>query len=403
MVTGLLIAASLLNGCVVPVQVFIAAGASNSFGRADTDTLTDTSLLDPFPLVKMAEQLECPDDDGVAACDVQTGWADLDTHSDDPTTMGVLPSFGRQLHLRLAPLGPIRVINVGTSGSSFPADWDPDLVEGRVLYSRLVAYVAARVAEIPEDHEVAGFAWIQGEEDANTDVDANAYAANLDEFFTAVWTEYGVIPTAIVRLSSQSGKQPARLAAVRAAQEAFVAGNENAVLVNVDDLSLIGVHFTADGYNTVGVRLADALATLIQSELPMSIQLSVAARNARLDAIETAIGTSAVLAIFTGGQPASCAAADSGTELARMTLPSDWLAAAASGSKAKSGTWQDTAANATGTAGHFRVYASDGTTCHVQGTVTATGGGGDLTLDDITVTAGQQVTITSFALTDANA
>lgn len=44
----------------------------------------------------------------------------------------------------------------------------------------------------------------------------------------------------------------------------------------------------------------------------MAIQLSVAARNSRLDAIETATGTSAKLLIFTGAVPANCAAADPG-------------------------------------------------------------------------------------------
>jgi hypothetical protein len=135
----------------------------------------------------------------------------------------------------------------------------------------------------------------------------------------------------------------------------------------------------------------------------MAIQLSVAVRNARLDAIETTVGTSAVLKIRTGAPPADCAAADSGTVLATINLPSDWINSAASGQKTKLGTWQDASADATGTAQHFRLYASDGTTCHMQGTVTATGGGGDLTLDNTSIAAGQSVTITSFTLTDGNA
>src|SRR4029450_3466521 len=92
----------------------------------------------------------------------------------------------------------------------------------------------------------------------------------------------------------------------------------------------------------------------------MTIQLSDTVRNARLDAIETAIGTSAVLKIRTGAQPANVATADSGTVLATLTLPSDWMNAAATGSKTLLGTWQDTAADAAGTAGPFRIYASHG-------------------------------------------
>ena len=135
----------------------------------------------------------------------------------------------------------------------------------------------------------------------------------------------------------------------------------------------------------------------------MTVQLSVAARNARLDAIETATGATAMLRIRTGAQPADCGTADSGTVLVEMTLPSDWMAAASGGTKALLGAWSDASANATGTAAHYRIYDAAGTTCHIQGTVTATGGGGDMTLDTVSVTATQTVTITSYVLTDGNA
>jgi hypothetical protein len=133
----------------------------------------------------------------------------------------------------------------------------------------------------------------------------------------------------------------------------------------------------------------------------MPFQFSVAARNAAIDAIETTIGTAPTLEIRTGTVPANCAAADTGTVLATMTLPSDWLAAASSGSKTLLGTWQDTSADATGTAGHFRV--KQGATTGIQGTVTATGGGGDMTLDNVSITTAQQVTVTSFTLTAGGA
>lgn len=135
----------------------------------------------------------------------------------------------------------------------------------------------------------------------------------------------------------------------------------------------------------------------------MSLKLSVVVRNARLDAIESTIGADAILKIRTGSAPADCGTADSGTVLATLPLPSDWMAAASGGSKSKSGTWQDTSADGTGTAGHFRLYASDGTTCHLQGTVTITGDGGDMTLDNTSLATGQTITITGFSLTDGNA
>jgi hypothetical protein len=133
----------------------------------------------------------------------------------------------------------------------------------------------------------------------------------------------------------------------------------------------------------------------------VSIQLSDRVRNARLNAIETTIGTTPVLKIRTGAQPANCAAADSGTVLAAVNLPSDWMGNAASGVKSLAGTWADVGA-AAGSAAHFRIYDSGGSTCDLQGSVTATGGGGDMEVDNVVFAVSQVFTVTSFTLTDGN-
>ena len=134
----------------------------------------------------------------------------------------------------------------------------------------------------------------------------------------------------------------------------------------------------------------------------MALNYSTTLRNAQLDAVETTVGTSAKLYIRTGAKPTACADADSGTLLATLDLPSDWLAAASSGSKAKNGTWTGTGAVA-GSAGHFRIKDSGATTCHLQGSITATGGGGDMELDNIVIAVSQAITISTFTLTAGNA
>jgi len=134
----------------------------------------------------------------------------------------------------------------------------------------------------------------------------------------------------------------------------------------------------------------------------MALQFSTTVRNARLDAIETTTGATALLYLRSGTVPADCATADAGTLLCTITLPSDWMAVAASGAKAKSGTWSGTVATG-GTAAHFRIKDPTGTTTHIQGTVTLTAGGGDMILDNTTLVATQTVTVNTFQLTDANA
>ena len=127
----------------------------------------------------------------------------------------------------------------------------------------------------------------------------------------------------------------------------------------------------------------------------MTVQQSDTARNARLDALETAVGASPYLDLRTGAQPSDCAQADAGTELVHMALPSDWLAAASGGSKAKSGTWSGTGI-AAGSVGHYRLKNNADSVCHEQGSVTATGGGGDLELDNISIAVSQTVTINTW-------
>lgn len=138
----------------------------------------------------------------------------------------------------------------------------------------------------------------------------------------------------------------------------------------------------------------------------MAIQYSTTLRNNQLDQIESTTGASAKLRLYSGAPPADCAAAATGTLLVEMALPSDWMAAAAGGSKAKAGTWsgQGTAGAGTGTAaGYFRIVDNPGTTTHMQGTVTITGGGGDMTLDNPNIAQSQVVTVNTFSVTAGNA
>jgi hypothetical protein len=135
----------------------------------------------------------------------------------------------------------------------------------------------------------------------------------------------------------------------------------------------------------------------------MTVQLSVSVRTARVQAIETTVGVSAVVKIKSGAAPANCAAADTGTVLATIALASDW-ATTTNGILTFANTpLEDLSADGDGTAAHYRVYASDGTTCHMQGTVTVTGGGGDMTVDNDDFATGQEFAITAWTMTDGNA
>jgi hypothetical protein len=134
----------------------------------------------------------------------------------------------------------------------------------------------------------------------------------------------------------------------------------------------------------------------------VSLQYSVALRNAQLAAVLATLGASAHLEFYTGTPPADCSVAASGSLLANIALPATWLGAPAAGSVAMAGAWAG-AITGTGTVGYWRLYDSTGTVCGAQGTVTATGGGGDITVGSTAFAAGMTYSQTTFTITAGNA
>lgn len=139
----------------------------------------------------------------------------------------------------------------------------------------------------------------------------------------------------------------------------------------------------------------------------MAIQLGTTLRNNMIGQYETTLGTTPKLILRTGAPPANCAAADSGTFLAILTLPSDWVGAAASGAvNIANGPWTGTG-SAAGTAGHYRLKDSTATstdntgTTHEQGTVGQ--GTGDLSLDNAVIANGQAISISTWTRTQGGA
>jgi hypothetical protein len=128
----------------------------------------------------------------------------------------------------------------------------------------------------------------------------------------------------------------------------------------------------------------------------MAIDLKNTTANDLLDRYDTLFPAGALLQIRTGA-PAGAENAAGGSLLAEITLPATPWGAAAAGSKAKSGVWS-VAASGTGTGAHYRLKNA-GDTHREEGTVTATGGGGDMTLDNTSIAAAQTVTVNTFTRT----
>jgi hypothetical protein len=112
-----------------------------------------------------------------------------------------------------------------------------------------------------------------------------------------------------------------------------------------------------------------------------------------LDSIDATFN-SGTLTIRTGTAPGAGSAA-TGTVLATLTLPTDAFNAAATRQKTITASFQDTSADATGTAGHWRLVNS-GATRVLEGSVGV--GTGELQLSTLSIIAGGTVTVTAFTL-----
>lgn len=131
----------------------------------------------------------------------------------------------------------------------------------------------------------------------------------------------------------------------------------------------------------------------------MATRISTLSRNAACDGVvdRCDAGGAGSVEIRSGTQPADAENAATGTLLATLVLPNPAFGAAATG-VATANTIAAVAAAVTGTAGWFRAKSGGGATV-MDGSCTATGGGGDMQLNTTSLVAGVNVQITAWTTT----
>lgn len=128
----------------------------------------------------------------------------------------------------------------------------------------------------------------------------------------------------------------------------------------------------------------------------MAISIATGVKNSTLDSY-TANFNSGTLKIYGGSVPADANASLGGaTLLGTLSFGSTAFAAASGGSASANAITQDSSADATATATFYRALKSDGTTVIEQGSITATGGGGDLTFNTTSIVTGGPIVVSSF-------
>lgn len=125
--------------------------------------------------------------------------------------------------------------------------------------------------------------------------------------------------------------------------------------------------------------------------------LTSAQRQARASALNTAIGTSALLRIYTGTIPATPDTAASGTLLVTLTCNATAFGTASSGTITANAIPQ-VDATATGTAGYARLLTSAATTIM---DLTVGTSGADVNINTLSLTTGGPVVVSSMSISEA--
>jgi hypothetical protein len=278
------------------VRVFVMAGQSNMVGYGEGAEL-------PANLASQADVLYDHFNPGERAGGSYVGSASTDFGPLSPKGSEVLYgpeiTFGATIKGQL-PGETVAIVKMAASGSNIVEHWargvpeDGEYPEKSQLYHALLGTLDSGTYGPATDNELAFpneatrldaalarlqgaghnaslgcFLWVQGENESGWNA-AFSYDEKLSGLIGALREDLGRpdLPVVIARTASQTGQAAggpspdANLAAVRAAQEGFVAADEHATLVDMDDLPGAGdnLHFTSDGYKMLGERLATACA-----------------------------------------------------------------------------------------------------------------------------------------------
>jgi len=131
--------------------------------------------------------------------------------------------------------------------------------------------------------------------------------------------------------------------------------------------------------------------------MALNTELTIVARNAALASGLSPQFNGGKLQLCTGSQPADVESPGATTVLAVLTLNATAFGAPSAGVVTANAITGETNAPATGTAGHARLYKSDGTTLLATGTVGTVDA--NVVLGTTAVNAGNIVNCTSLSLT----
>ncbi|CAK9136466.1 unnamed protein product [Ilex paraguariensis] len=225
-------------------QIFILSGQSNMAGRGGVDKNKHWDGVLPD---------DCLPDPSILRLNANLHWeaAREPLHSDIDTkkTCGVGPgmSFANAVKERLGMMGLVPCAIGGTAIK----EW----ARGTDLYDNMVTRARAAAGD---GGEIKALLWYQGESDAASQHDAEAYKANMEELIHNVRTDLDLPSLPIIQVAIASAGDAKYMEKVREAQKAI--DLQNVVCVDAKGLQLKedNLHLTTEAQVQLGHILADA-------------------------------------------------------------------------------------------------------------------------------------------------
>lgn len=239
-----------------PREIFIFAGQSNSDGQGN---------IAQYPVLPYAAKIKNYQLNGVwvdatEPIGIETG-ATYGVSVDGAAGAGAARSFANRMYA-LRAFREYGIVPCGRGGTGQP-DWAPNLSTS-TLYGAMVARaLAAAPAGI-----LKGLIWYQGEAEADTSGEANAWAATFLTMYDALCDDLS-IPDLKCIVTELGPDFPGRAYwnTVQAQQQSLDgARSGNIACVSAADLSVISgdeIHLDTAGQVALGIRYADAMAALL--------------------------------------------------------------------------------------------------------------------------------------------
>ena len=245
--------ATVLPNLIGPLYVF--AGQSNMIGAgADISQLAGRAKGDTLQGVRMWNNL------GNTFENIQLGVNTVQWPQANQVTFDKFGTEWAVAERSSAGTKPTYIVKVAKGGSSLlvDADWNPSASDN--LTTKLINAVSG--AKAASNSPLACFVWIQGEADRGKTSRLTEYSNNLGEITTRVRIAGGNSSAriAVVELSyGADGLDVSNTDSFRAMQQAFVAADPHASLIDTDDLTKVdNVHYDTASIMTLGNRIYNA-------------------------------------------------------------------------------------------------------------------------------------------------